>query len=176
MRHVTRRIALVVTGATVASFAALAPASAGTTDTTFTLTGGSLSISQPPSSNLGSAATGSALLTGSLGTVRVTDARGANLGGYTAAVIGTAFSTGTGDSTFTVPASAVTYVPGLVTGDGVATRTPGAGGALNASREAMTASAVVGNNTSAWDPTVAVTLPSNAVAGTYTGTITHSVA
>jgi hypothetical protein len=27
-----------------------------------------------------------------------------------------------------------------------------------------------------WNPTITVTLPSNAQAGTYTGTITHSVA
>jgi hypothetical protein len=34
----------------------------------------------------------------------------------------------------------------------------------------------VGNNTTTWNPTLIVTIPSTAVAGTYTGTVTHSVA
>lgn len=34
---------------------------------------------------------------------------------------------------------------------------------------------VLGNNTASWDPTLTVSLPSNAVAGTYNGTINTSV-
>jgi hypothetical protein len=33
----------------------------------------------------------------------------------------------------------------------------------------------VGNNSVTWNPTVLITLPAQAVAGKYTGTITHSV-
>jgi len=47
---------------------------------------------------------------------------------------------------------------------------------LATSRTAFSASALVGNNTASWNPTVNVTIPSAAVAGDYTGTITHSIA
>jgi hypothetical protein len=47
---------------------------------------------------------------------------------------------------------------------------------LSASRTAFSASATVGNNTTTWNPTLVVTLPSDAVAGLYSGTVTHSVA
>ena len=39
----------------------------------------------------------------------------------------------------------------------------------------VAATAGVGNNTVTWDPALQVTLPSAAVGGTYTGTITDSV-
>jgi hypothetical protein len=35
--------------------------------------------------------------------------------------------------------------------------------------------ATTGNNFATWNPTVSITLPAQAVAGTYSGTITHSV-
>ena len=34
----------------------------------------------------------------------------------------------------------------------------------------------VGNNSATWDPTLIVAVPAAAVAGIYTGTVTHSVA
>lgn len=174
MRNSTRRTALVLAGAVAASFAALAPATAATT-TTFELTGGTLSITQPTSSDLGSTATGSLQLEGALGTVTVNDERG-NLLGYTAQVVGTSFVNS--DATYTIAATNALYTTGAVTGTGTATRAAGAPGPLDPtlSHVAMTATAVTGNNTSAWDPTITVTLPTDALAGTYTGTITHSVA
>jgi hypothetical protein len=39
----------------------------------------------------------------------------------------------------------------------------------------QTATAVVGVNTATWNPSIAVTLPAGAQAGTYSATITHSV-
>ena len=47
---------------------------------------------------------------------------------------------------------------------------------LSTARTAFSVLLAVGNNTVAWNPTVVVTVPASAVAGTYTGTITHSVA
>jgi len=38
-----------------------------------------------------------------------------------------------------------------------------------------TATGVSGNNTAAWNPTITVTIPANALAGTYSTTISHSV-
>ncbi len=64
---------------------------------------------------------------------------------------------------------------------GVVTRIPGQLLAANAvtlatSRTAFSAILTVGNNTTSWNPTVIVTVPSSAVAGVYTATLTHSVA
>jgi hypothetical protein len=70
------------------------PAAADTTTTTFTLSGGALSISVPASKNLGSAATGASSLSSQLGTVTVTDDRGALAGCWTATVASTDFTTG----------------------------------------------------------------------------------
>jgi hypothetical protein len=47
---------------------------------------------------------------------------------------------------------------------------------LAASRTAFSAGSVVGNNSVSWNPTVTINIPSAAVAGTYSGTVTHSVA
>jgi hypothetical protein len=175
MRQHTRRIALVAVGTTVASLALLAPASAGTTDVTFELTAGSLSISQQPAASLGSVGTGALQLGGPLGDVEVTDERGAVLG-YTAQVVGTDFVKE--DGSYTIESTNAVYDTGDVTGTGTATRAAGATGPLDPTvpHVALTATLVTGNNTSAWNPTVTVTLPSDALAGTYNGTITHSVA
>jgi len=41
---------------------------------------------------------------------------------------------------------------------------------------AYSGTALVGANTATWNPTLVVNIPAAAVAGTYTGTVTHSVA
>jgi hypothetical protein len=48
--------------------------------------------------------------------------------------------------------------------------------ARNLSLGGYTVQVIVGDNTSTWNPTITVTLPADAVAGVYSGTITHSVA
>lgn len=40
----------------------------------------------------------------------------------------------------------------------------------------QTATNVSGINTATWNPSISVTIPANALAGTYSSTITHSVA
>ncbi|MGA2827804.1 MAG: hypothetical protein ABSF03_17025 [Streptosporangiaceae bacterium] len=98
-------------------------------------------------------------------------------GTWTASVISTSFTTGTGTGPETIPASDVGYAAGTATTTtGIGTFTPGAGGALGTSRTAFTASAEAGITTCVWDPTLTVTLPSTVLAGAYAGTITHSVA
>src|SRR6201994_5037956 len=52
-----------------------AQAGTGPTSTTFKVSGGALSISTPDSANLGTAAIGAANVSGSLGTVTVTEQR-----------------------------------------------------------------------------------------------------
>ena len=93
-----------------------------------------------------------------------------------------------GDTTSTNAASGTTITPGQPATDSPlgppttsVTGTPGSNGSaatLNNTTPlaAMTLSGAVGANQVAWDPTIAVDVPSTAVTGTYTGTITHSVA
>ncbi len=179
MLNRTRRgsVLLGLTAMTTLVLAAPASADHGPTHTTFELTGGGLSISQPNTAALSSAVTGASSLQGTLGDLTVTDRRGLNLGTYTASVVGTAFTTGTGTANETIAASNVSYAAPLsIGGDGTAVRAPGVPGAIDTTRTAMTATGTVGNNTSVWNPTITVSLPASAVAGTYTGTVTHSVA
>ena len=93
-------------------------------------------------------------------------------GTWTASVISTAF---TGDAGQTaVPALNVHYVAGTITVSGVVATTP--------VTTDLTGVSPVVNGTStglasaSWNPTVSVVVPAGAAAGTYTATITHSVA
>jgi hypothetical protein len=162
-------------GALVMS-APMASAAAGTS-ATFTLTGGSLSISQPSTATLGSAATGSLTLSGSLGNVTVTDTRGNLTATWTATVSSTNFTTGTATTYETVTAGSIAYTAGLPSSTtGIGTFVPGTLTGLGTSGTAASWTVGTGNNSATWDPTITFTLSPSQVAGTYTGTITHSVA
>ncbi len=168
-----RVVAVIMSGAML-SLVALAPtAHAADTTTTFSLTAGGLSVSAPSSAALSSAATGSTTLSGSLGTVQVTDARGGTAG-WSASATSSSF-TGTGLSV--IANSAVDYSTGLATTSGTVVATSGAATptAMGSPVTAFTGTVVEGNNTVSWAPTLRVNLPSNALAGNYSGTITHSV-
>lgn len=173
-RRSPRKVIAAILSGAMLSLVALAPAAhAADTTTTFTLTGGSLSISSPTTANLGSAAAGALTLTGSLGSNTVTDTRGALLG-WTASAISTNFA---GPSSTTVLAANASYAPGTVTTTGTVTAAAGAGGPMTASQPAVVATLVTGNNTASWSPNVTVTLlQAQSLAGTYTATVTHSVA
>jgi hypothetical protein len=167
-------------GLGVASLGALAtPAGAGPgdTNTTFTLSGGSLAISVPASANLGSAATGSLTLSGHLGSMTVTDTRGALVATWTATVASTNFTTGGASANETVSKTNVAYLSGVSsatsgTGSFVAGLVP----SLVTSGTAGAWASGAGNNSATWDPTLTLTLLGSQVAGLYSGTITHSVA
>jgi hypothetical protein len=176
-----KRIALALTVATAGSLVVLAaPADAGQ-GVTFSLTAGSLTVSDPADKSLGSAATGTASLSSQLGTVTVTDNRGSLLGTWTASVSSTDFTTGAASANETIVKGQIDYWSGAATAtSGTAVTLPGQllvanKQALSASRTAFSASAVVGNNSTSWNPTVVVNVPAQAVAGTYSGTVTHSV-
>ena len=161
-----------------------APAQAADTTATFTLTAaGGLSISAPESKALGSAATGASAVAGvQLGAVTVTDQRGALLGAWTATADSTDYTTGEASANETIADDNADYWSGPATASsGTAVRVPGQVAAANkvtfaAARTAFSASGVVGNGSTTWNPTVSINLPSTAVAGSYSGTITHSVA
>src|ERR1700735_3422945 len=169
--------------AAAAAAAAIMPAGpamgqgTGATTTTFTISTGTLSISVPPTANLGTVASGSTAVSALLGDVQVTDLRAALSGSWTATVSSTSFVTGTGTPAETVPNSDVSYSPGsLVASSGTATFTPGTPGTLAAPRTAFSATSEVGDTVATWDPQITIAIPPAAVNGTYTGTITHSVA
>ncbi|MBA2324488.1 MAG: hypothetical protein H0V92_10920 [Pseudonocardiales bacterium] len=176
-----RKLTVIASIAVAAAGVALAaPANAGTTGATFTLAGNGagLAISQPANGvNLGSASTGAASLSGSLGTVQVTDTRGSLVAAWTATVGSTAFTTGTATTEETVAAALISY------SSGTATKGTGQVGAMTPSVAVTLAAPAVagvwagtGNNTVSWNPTLSFTLLPSQVAGTYAGTITHSVA
>jgi len=158
-------------------------ATTGNTTTTFTLTGGDLAITVPASKALGSVATGAASTAAAqLGAISVADGRGALLGAWTTSVSSSDFTTGEATADETIAKANADYWSGAATStSGTGTFTPGQLLVANKvtlaeSRTAFSAAVVVGNNTASWNPTVNVNIPAASVAGSYTGTITHSIA
>ena len=171
--------------ALTATSSLLVPAHAaltGDTTTTFSLTAGALAITAPASAALGTGATGTATISAQLGAVSLSDGRGALLGAWTTSVSSTDFTSGLGTANEKILKASADYWSGAATATtGVGTFTPGQLLAANkvtlgASRTAFSAAVVVGNNTASFDPTVIINVPAAAVAGNYTGTITHSIA
>lgn len=177
--RLVRFIPALALGGSALVFAMPAASAASGTAATFSLTAGTLSISQPTTATIGSAAAGALTLSGSLGPVTVTDTRGSTLG-WTASVVSTDFTTGTSPGTYqTVAASSIAYSsgPGTAATGNVGAFTPGTIASMSAT-SAGTAGLWVGtgNNTVTWNPTLTFTLSPSQVAGTYSGTVTHSVA
>lgn len=180
----TQRLALVAAAGITAAGLGVSPAFAGDTAATFTLNGNAsgLTVSVPDGSvtpiNLGSGNTGDTSLAGSLGNVTVTDSRGALTASWTATVSSTNFTTGTATTQETVAKANISYSSGASTNilsGQVGAFTPSVGVTLGSAKTAGSWLGV-GNNTVRWNPTVTFTLQTAQVAGTYSGTITHSVA
>lgn len=170
-----RFIPALAVGASALIFAA--PGASASATSTFTLTSGTLSITEPAGSNIGTAAAGAPTVSGSLGNVSVADTRGSLTATWTATASSTNFTTGTSPGTYqTVTNSNISYTAGLPTStSGVGTFTPGTLTSMATSGQAG-AWAGTGNNAVTWDPTIVFTLSPSQVAGTYSGTITDSVA
>ena len=141
-----------------------------------------VAITAPASVNLGSRATGSPNLSAQLGTVTVT-ASGLVAPSFTATVSATVFLTGGGSANQTIGKASISYWSGPATavigllGSG----TPGQPTAAQAQALSVTRTAFAGQGTllsisASWNPTIIINIPASAVAGTYSGTITHSVA
>lgn len=163
--------AAVSAAALLAASALPATAAAGDTTTTFALTGGALSVSVQPTATLGSGPSGSASVNGQLGAVQVTDARGSKIA-WSASATSTTFTDGAGGTVST----GVSYNAGTVTTTGTITVPASSATSLTAVPAAVVApTSIRGNNTATWNPTLTVSLPSNSLAGTYTGTVNTSV-
>ena len=141
-----------------------------------------LAITVPSSANLGSVPTGTLTRSAQLGTVTVTDDRALAVT-WTATASSTDLVTGAGTAAETIAKASISYWSGPATAStGLAVRTPGQltfaqAVTLAVPRTAFSAlgTILVANSTS-WNPTIVITIPPAAVAGTYTATITHSVA
>ncbi len=142
---------------------------------TVAVIGGTLSVTVPASASLGSAAPGGTAL-GTLGTVQVIDNRGFGAG-WTATVSGSAFTTGAGTPTETIPAGDASYgVSALSQLIGSASFTFVPRTTLSTAPQAVVSvTNVAGNTSAAWNPLIQVSVPATAVAGPYTATIVHSV-
>jgi hypothetical protein len=169
--------------------AGAAAAQADGTPVTFTVSGGGISITQPPATAaLGTAASSlsGTSVSGSLGSTTVTDLRG-SLAGWNATIAGPAgngFSDGASSPDY-VPDSAATV---WVTATGVtiaplatsATRTDlhllqATGVVLSSTAQPLVTVTTLGSNTVTYSPSIAITLPATTIAGTYTGTVTQTV-
>lgn len=139
-----------------------------------------LTITVPDTANLGSGSRGGTI-SASMGTVTVSDGR-PGVAGWTATVSATNFTTGSGTSAETISKSAVAYWSGPTTAfSGAGTRTAGEPTAaqrvpLSGTVTAFSAGKAAGTTSTSWAPSLVVTVPGSAVAGTYRGTITHAVA
>jgi hypothetical protein len=153
-------------------------ATTGGTTTTFDITAGSLAITLPASASLAAVATGAATAGGALGAVTVADTRGAADNAWTTSVSATPFTSETAGVNGTVALADIDYSSGATTGhSGLGTFVPGSltsGLATPGTAGSYTGDA--GNSSTTWNPTLTFTLASSQVAGTYSGTITHSVA
>ena len=147
------------------------PATADDTPTTFTITGGDLTLTVGASATLTDEASGvdANTITGTLGAVTVTDARGGTAGWVTSAASST--FTGVGLSV----SDDVVYTNGTVTETGTNTVAAASGLSITSDQPVATATAVSGNNTASWDPTLDVSMPAGALAGDYAGTVTTSL-
>lgn len=181
MRKVTKAA---LAAASLALVTVAAPAAAEDTVATFAITSsGSLGVSVPTGTtgspkDLGSTSAGSLTFAPQLGAVTVTDTRAALVANWTATASGTHFdlqTTGadpTNDANQRVANTAITYtaVPSVSVGTGVATPSVG-----TLAVGATVAYVGTGSNTVTWNPTLTMVLSPTQVAGTYKGTVTHSV-
>lgn len=143
-----------------------------------------LAITVPSTSDLGTVASGTTTRSASLGTVTATDTGVlfVLLPSFTASVSSSNLTTGGATSAETIPKANISYWSGPATATtGSQNPVPGQANAaaavsLSAPRTAFSSSGLVLTITTSWKPTIIITIPAAAVAGTYTGTITHSVA
>ena len=166
------RVGTGLTGAFVAVLTAVTHAPAG-----------ALAITVPASTNLGTVATGTSTLSAQLGPVTASDTGVLSAPAFVASVTSTVFTTGGKTTNETIGKSSILYWSGpavAATGLGP-TSAPGQATAsaaqdLTVSRTAFTARGTLLSISVTWNPTLVINIPAGAVAGTYTGTITHSVA
>lgn len=168
-----RKLLLLATS--VAALGASTAPALAITPVSFEVTGGGLTISAPTGANvdLGSrlASNVAGTISGQLGAVTVSDLRGGPTT-WAASVISTAFTPTAGPA---VPATAVSYDTGAVTPAGPVTPIGGLFSNLTGVVTVVTGTST-GPSSASWNPLISIAIPANLAPGTYTATVTHSVA
>jgi hypothetical protein len=144
------------------------------TTVTFTVTSGELTMTAPVTAALGSGAPGTTI-DGVVSPITVTDDRAALNAAWTVTVAATDWTTGGGTAPETIPAGDATYDPGTITTTGDVTTAGSSITLSNSPQTVVSASDIDGDNTATWSAAVDVAVPAEAVSGTYTDTLTHSV-
>ena len=150
-------------------------------DLTVNVVAGELSIAVPAAADLGFAVPGGTL-TVQLGPVEVVDDRSQLAAVWLATVAASDFTTGAAGPSETIPAAAVAYSSGPATttaGEGTfepGQLSPAAAVPLSAGAPAFSKSSGDRSNSADWNPTLILDIPMEVTAGSYRGTITHSVA
>ena len=167
-----RRIALPLVAAVLGVVASAGPAAAA------------VAISAPPTVNLGTATPGSGAsrVMAQIGPVTVTGS-GLTPPSFVATVSVSVFKTGSGGPGQTIPPTAMLYWSGPAT-SAVGLKSGGSPGQRNANqaldlsapRVAFSGEGSALAISVSWNPTLIIDVPQSVVPGTYTGTITHSVA
>ncbi|WP_458111732.1 hypothetical protein M1D88_15885 [Arthrobacter sp. R1-13] len=170
MRSISRISLVAAASAALIGFMAL-PASAADTTATVEVPAGSIGISAPANTAL-SALTPGGTASASLSGVAVTDNR-AGQANWSAQVSLSNFVGAT--PTNIIPATAASYAPAAADETGTSTVAPTTQTDLSTAKTVQAATGVSGNNTATWGATLSVTAPSNALADTYTATLTHSL-
>jgi hypothetical protein len=169
MRSITRTALVLACSAALAGSMAV-PASAADTTTTVTIANGGVSLAAPPTAVLSAGIPGTNS-TVTLGNTTVTDAR-AGILNWTATVSLSALTVG--DET--IPTTAASYFASTasLTGGSVLIA-PSSQLDLSTAKTSQETSTVSGNNTAIWTALLTVPIPAQALAGTYSGTLTQSV-
>ncbi|MGW7367147.1 hypothetical protein ACWGI8_27860 [Streptomyces sp. NPDC054841] len=168
-------ISPLIAGAAAVTLAFPVPASAADTPVTVQVTSGTLNIAVPAGPvNLGTVAVSSnpQEVSSQLGNVTVTDGRGGTTG-WTATANAVDF-TGPQNISVSAPGSS-RYISPSASVSGTANVTASDLDPLYPPGPVQTATGVSGINSATWNPTIELTIPANALAGTYSSTITHSV-
>jgi hypothetical protein len=160
---------------TAASAAVTAPVPPVDTTLTFAVSSGLLALTAPGSASLGTGLPGTTI-NGKLGQVTVTDNRALLAASWTVSASSTDFTSGAGATLSTIPVANSDYDPGQVTKTGTITVTEAPITLSGTPQAVVTGTAGVGNNTATWNPGIGVDIPTDAAGGTYTGTLTQSVA
>jgi hypothetical protein len=177
-------IARPLVAAALTSAVLMSPGTADASSTiTVTLAAGTLSISEPVSASLGSATAtiNGTSVSGHLGTTTVTDSR-ASIGGWTVSISASNLSDGAGHTVNANKMKAYIAVgdgPTLSSGGAVPTTlysTSSGALTLSTTGQSFVTATTTLSNVVTFNPTILVTLDNTVIAGTYTGTITQTVA
>jgi hypothetical protein len=176
--NLPKPLVLAAAAATLLAGTAL-PASAATigspsdTTATFTIVGGDLTLAVGAAAALGNSTSGDTSITGSLGTASVSDARG-DTASWTVSAASTTFVLAI-DPDAGSTSTATLYTAAQTAKVGTVTLAYGTAVDISGASAVVTATAVSGNNSATWTPTLDVTMPSTARAGAYSGTVTTSI-